>query len=249
MSLPATPRALDAARRIRAVHDLIRQAARLAEAQVMESCWEIRGEIPDRDAFEAFCAAELPMLEPGRAWLMAETWGAARRSRRLRDAARSDPDAALEFVRGFVEAGLEGRLLESGVDAEAVEVLTLPPRRRGERMRKLLDVARQVEAGRDPVAEEIERAVRERDEAVAALKAGSGVESLAAHPQRRLREAAGELQAAEAAVAELAGRIEGLCAAERVPDAMNRRLVAAGDLLIGNVERIITAAMGGRDAQ
>ena len=246
---PAPRTALEAAGRIRAVHDAMQQISKIAEAQVLEAAWCIRQEIPERGTFDAFVGAELPMLTAERAWLMAETWSVARKSRELRNLANDDPSGALEFVRGFVEAGLEERLTEAGgIDRDAVEVLTLPARKRNARLRKLLDVAQQVEAGKDPGdAEYIEQLTRERDEAVQALRDGDGVEVLSAHPVRQLNEASKQLLEVESQVAALAQKIETLCQRTPVSDALNKRLVAAGDLLIGNTERIIQAAMGEPD--
>ena len=251
MSLPAGPGpkpavspAVAAAQRIVLVHGQVQHFARLAEAQVMESAWVIRRNIPDRRAFDAFVAAEAPVLAPDKAWLMADAWEAARRNRGMRELVDADPAAAIDFVRSVVEAGAEERLAAlDDDDREFLDLARLPRRRRNEQLRKLLDVARVVDEGRDPVREELEQMARERDEAKQALASGGDVESLSSHPQARLRDAAGELQEIEKSLAPLAERIEGLIAATEVPDAVRRRLVATGDLLMGALERIAAAAL------
>ena len=255
MSLPAEPvalppsaRALDAARRITIVRQQVERFTRIAKAQVMEAAWEIREEIPERDAFDAFVAGHTP-VEPERGWVMAQAWGVARAKRELRELVRDDPDSALEFVGALVESSVaEGVDDVDEIGREMVAFYTLPPRTRDKRLRNLLTVSKDVEAGKHPGdAEYIEQLTRERDEAVQALKDGNGVESLSAHPVRQLNDAAKELLGVESQVAALAEKIEGLCKRAAVSEALHRRLVAAGDLMIGNTERIIAAAMGEAD--
>lgn len=247
---PAPRAALEAAARIRVVHEQLRRVSHLAEAQLMEAAWTIRGEIPERAAFDAFVAEHAPVLDPGRAWLMADTWAVARRSRKLKELAYSDAPAALDFVRQFVEAGeREGIEAVDELDADAVALLAQPAARRHEGLRKLLSVSRDVEASADPHRARMERLERERDEAVDALERGAPVESLSMHPAKRLKAAAADLQAIESQLAPLAEAVEALCRGDGASEAVRQRLLATGDLALGHVERITAAAMGGDEAQ
>ena len=227
--------ALEAAHRIRAVHETMVAISRIAEAQVMEAAWTIRREHPDRDAFERFVAERVGVLAPEKAWLMAQTWDAARGSPELRDLARTRPADAMDFVRGYVEAGLQERL--GGLDEtdRAAVRLASQPRRLRAHMR---DLVRQHDANRD----RIEALERERDDAVAELVAERGGASrLDAHPMR----AADDLRDAESRLAEIADRLAPVLAA--ATESVRSRVLATNDLAMGHLERIAAAVYGGEE--
>ena len=134
--------AIQAVWRIRAWHDAMRTLSAIAEAQVMQACWAIRREHSDRPDFDAFCAAQGlgTIMGAPQAWLMAETWDVARRQRPLRELAADRPTDAIEFVKGFVEAGREEDLRELDEDdRRVVEILAAPPRARRSKIRTLLE--------------------------------------------------------------------------------------------------------------
>ena len=128
------------ARCIRAWSDTLRALSPIAAAQALEACWAIRTEYSARQTFDAFVRQHVRVLSPDRAWLMAQTWDAARCHRELLMLAWSRPEDAIEFVRAFVEAGAEDLLGRPGdADRETAELLRLPRRERRTRLRALLD--------------------------------------------------------------------------------------------------------------
>ena len=132
--------ACQGARCIRAWSDTLRALSPIAAAQALEACWAIRNEYSSRETFDAFVRQHVRVLSPDRAWLMAQTWDAARYHRELLMLAWSRPQDAIEFVRAFVEAGAEDLLRRPGdTVAETAELLRLPRRKRRARVRVLLD--------------------------------------------------------------------------------------------------------------
>lgn len=144
-AIPAAPAreltAIQAVEQIRAWHEALRSISAVAEVRVLEACWTIRREHPERADFNRLVGGHLDgILEPDRAWLMAETWEASRHSKRLRDATVRDPDHAIAFVREFVETGHQERLraLDDG-DREVISILTDRPSKRRARIRALIE--------------------------------------------------------------------------------------------------------------
>ena len=143
MKLPpsATPNigAEQAAERIRAWHDALRSISAVAEAQVMECAAAIRRDYPDREDFHYFVLRKLDgVLDPEKAWLLAETWELSSDHRRLRDLALARPREAMEFARAVTDAGTGAREFLDDHDLEIAEILEEPPRARLFRLRELL---------------------------------------------------------------------------------------------------------------
>lgn len=142
---PAAPAreltAIQAVEQIRAWHEALRSISAVAEVRILEACWTIRRERPEREDFNALVGGHLDgILEPDRAWLMAETWDAARRSRRLREVAVREPDSAIAFVREFVDGGRAERLQSlDDEDHEVISILTDRPAQRRSRIRALIE--------------------------------------------------------------------------------------------------------------
>lgn len=133
--------AIQAVEQIRAWHEALRSISAVAEVRVLEACWTIRRELPARDDFDRLVGDHLDgILDPGRAWLMAETWEVSRHSRLLREEATREPDHAIAFVREFVESGHRERLLKLDEgDREVISILTDRPSKRRARIRALID--------------------------------------------------------------------------------------------------------------
>ena len=132
--------ACQGARCIRAWSDTLRALSPIAAAQALEACWAIRKEYSSRDTFDAFVRQHVRVLSADRAWLMAQTWEAARHHRELLMLAWSRPENAIEFVHAFVDAGAEDLLGRPGdADPETAELLRLPRRKRRTRLRALLN--------------------------------------------------------------------------------------------------------------
>ena len=231
--------ALQAAQRVRAWHETLRTLSAIAEAQVMEAMWVIRREYPKRAAFVEFVAARVGIVAPRRAWLMAQTWDAARRNRNMRRLAETQPDEAIEFARGLVEAGQEERLANlDDDDREIAEALTGTPRQRRSRLRKLLDAERAAATGRHPVdVKRIEDLTAERDAALVAAEAGG---ERTASPASLTA----DLQKVERTVATLAEAAAEALRAGAVGESARERLLRTIDLMIGSLDRISAAAMG-----
>ena len=144
-ALPLQARAIlmsacQGARCIRAWSDTLRALSPIAAVEAMEACWAIRNEYSSRETFDAFVRTHVRVLSANRAWLMAQTWDAARYHRELLALARSRPQDAIEFVHAFVAAGAEDLLRRPGdTDPETAELLRLPRRKRRAQLRALLD--------------------------------------------------------------------------------------------------------------
>ncbi len=235
---------LEELRRIRAVCGLARAVSQMLEAQLMESLWKVRREVSERGAFEGLIRSHTE-LEPGRAWLMAETWEVARRNRELRELAADRPREAMALVSQFVEAGVEERLEDLGKeDREVAEVMAKPPRQRNAAIRELIAAGRAVSEGRHPGdRERIAALEAERDEAVAELGAARKVADMGSHPRAQLRESVAELRGLESSLAELAERLEGLLPG--AGESARRQVLAAADMAVGSLERISGAATDG----
>ena len=236
---PAT--AVEAIGRIRIWHEALKTLAAVAEAQIMEACWTIRREFPDRPQFDAVIDTNLSgVLQPDRGWLMAETWGVARRQRDVRQLVSSQPDAAMRFVREFVDAGTAEQLeLLDEDDQTMAELLSATPRQRRLRIRGLLAAERAAAAGRSPAD------IRRIEE----LEAAAGVTSMDDHPAARLRERLAQLAEAERVLRETAEATEGLGAA--ATERQRAQLLAYTDRIIDHAEAIasdIYAAPHGDEA-
>ena len=104
---------------------------RFTDVQMMVHAWVIRREYPEREAFDAFCGEHVFTHTAEKAWLLAQTWEVARRSRDMQQLARVDPDEAVELMQDFVDAGLEQRVTDLDEDDRAiVQVLAAPRRQR-----------------------------------------------------------------------------------------------------------------------
>lgn len=242
MSLPAVPEpasaptaALAAAQRIHGLYAAVRAVAAQAEAMVMEALWDIRREIPDRHAFEEFVIEHTPLSDGRQAWLQAETWETARRSRHMRELASDRPQEAMRMVQGFLDAAAEDGLEMLGEDdVQVAAIYAMPPRKRARAIRDLVESRRTVDSGRSPDdVERIAALTAERDEAVARLNA----------PTPETKEVLAELGAVESRLAEVAGRVAVLFVdGEPVPELARRRVLRWGDQLHETVDQILDAA-------
>lgn len=131
--------AIEAAESIRAWHTMLREISALAEVKVMSAAATIREQIPEREEFDAFVGRHLHgVLEPERAWLMAETWGVARNNRAIREFAASKPAEAVEFVSEFVRTGQMEQLdLLDETDERLVKWSGMGARARRRELRRL----------------------------------------------------------------------------------------------------------------
>lgn len=219
----STMTAIQAVERIRAWHETMRALSAVVEAQVMEACWCIRRELVDRNLFDAFVGGHLDgMVEPSRAWLMAETWDVARRSSPLRAFASRQPSEAIEFVRTFVEVGAAEQLKSLDEhDRTLVGLITAPARTRRSR---------------------IEALTRQRS-----LDLEGGAECRERPPQPEtaagLNECIVELRALTHRIDELATVLPDLLAGDASNRARRERIFPLTDLGIGALERIASAAV------
>ena len=187
--------------RVRAIWDTARSLAQELEAQLCEELWGIRQEIgPDERRFKGLIAGNSD-LDPERAWLMAETWDAARRNRSLRELAQKRPSEAMTMVGEFVSSGLKNRLeaLDDD-DQEVVAIIAQPPRKRGKAIKALLEASRAAGDGHSPAArEEIATLTAERDAAVEQLEQARKETRL---PGEYQRQTIGDLREIEARLAD-----------------------------------------------
>ena len=226
-----------AAQAIAAWHETSRTLGALIQAKVMESCWVIQREHSGREGFELFAGRHLAgILEPDRAWLLAETWGAARTNRGLRELATTDSAAAIGFVEGFVDAGMTDRLDQlDDADKRLVEFATAAPAKRLSMMRELLASDQAARQGRHPEdVQAIGRLTAERDQyrdrAYGRAPAGDEV-----------REVIGDLHRIERELATIADRLP-----ETIPgadDGLRQRLLAATDSVIARIDAISGQAL------
>lgn len=219
--------ALQAAQRIRTWREVLHAMSATAEAQVMASCWAIRREHVDREAFDAFVARHLDgVLRGDQAWALADTWDAARRNRGIRDLASTRPDEAVALVTGYAEAVPDGGFDED--DRELVELLAAPPRKRRTRLRELRAAAMAARENRDPEdVRRIRELEGERDDALVQARiagAGGAIDpmELLAEDERRLSARADEFDG-------LRGRLS---------DGARDRLLRLADMAMGSLERI-----------
>ncbi|MYD99746.1 MAG: hypothetical protein F4Y03_00495 [Alphaproteobacteria bacterium] len=217
---------------IRACRDALRVLWDAMESRVMESCWVIRREIPDREAFTAYVRERLDgVMEADRAWAAAAAWDAARSNRDLRRLASRRPAEAVDYMYEFVKAGREdlaGGDVGDEAQRRAVEILSAPAAKRTRMVRRLIESER---TGRSPE----DAALIEAQEAeIAGLRAErerSGPEGRAA-----LRECLETLGRIDGELAEVGGR---LAETARLADGgLRMRLQAAADGLYGRCEAI-----------
>ena len=239
-SAPAT--ALDAVASIRVWRDAARALSSLVEARVMEAAWTIRREYAEHGAFVAFVGARLGgVMDPERAWLMAETWDVARRNRSLRELATRRGDEAMAFVAEFVAAGPAALAALDEDRREVAEIVAAAPQRRHEMIQDLLDATRHAQEQRSPDdVREIAVLTRERDtlrEQALNRRDSSGEE---------IRDAVADLRRVESEIAGIAGRLS-----EAMPGAnqAHRNMVlAAGHKLREYLDAITGLAVGSRPA-
>ena len=182
----ASQAVLDELQRVRAISRAFRVIAEALEAQLMESLWKIRKEVPERPAFERLIR-EHTNLKPERAWLMAQTWESARRNRPLRELTLDRPDQALALVSEFVEAGLDDRMENlTDDDREVAAIIAKPPRRRIAAIRELIAQGKAAQQGRSQTDDKyITRLEVQRDDAWAELKKTRQENSGSQSPERQ----------------------------------------------------------------
>ncbi|MYI76068.1 MAG: hypothetical protein F4057_12470 [Acidobacteria bacterium] len=218
---------------------------RFTDVQMMVHAWVIRREYPEREAFDAFCGEHVFTHTAEKAWLLAQTWEVARRSRDMQQLARVDPDEAVELMQDFVDAGLEQRVTDLDEDDRAiVQVLAAPRRQRRLRLREMCAAERG--AGRLPQdVRLIEELTAERDAARAELAA---VDKVRSHPVAALNAASDDLQQREAALAELVEAVAGaLRGGGASAQATRERMLRTCDLMFGSLERLSAMCMGRLD--
>ena len=226
---------MDELRRIRTLCETARAVAQVLAAQLMESLWKIRNEVGDRKQFERLIAAHTD-LEPGRSWLMAETWEAGRQNRELRQLASAKPNEALALITQFVEGGLEDRLEGlSDEDQEIAAIIAKAPRKRTAAIRDLIAQSKTAQTGkRNPAdAEEIAVLTAERDAAIEQLEAARKV---VPHAGEKAREVVDDLRKAEKAIADIAHRIT-LLPHDSARNVIGAEAVPLFDLIIQSAER------------
>ena len=217
---PGPLTALQAAESIRAWHSMLREISALAEVKVMQAAAAIRGQIPEREDFDAFVGRHLDgVLAPDKAWLMAETWGALARNRQIREFALSKPAEAVEFVSEFVRTGqMEQLELLDDLDAKLLDFSAKGPRARRAELRRLYALEPEPEPG--PLAD--------------VYDAGTG-----AADRRAVRTAIDDLRKLESEAARIAAAL-----AERrgvVSDTQARSAVSVVDHVYGHMDAIATA--------
>lgn len=132
-SPPATRR--DAVAVIRGWHETLRTLSAVAEVQVMAACWRLRQIAPSRETFEEIVTEDLEgVLRPNRAWVLADTWDAARRQRAVSRLVSVDPSSAIAFIRDLTAAIPDATELDED-DRRIAALLAAPPRQRREQLR------------------------------------------------------------------------------------------------------------------
>ena len=153
----------DAAREIKSLRAMVTQAARFAEARIMELLWEVRQELPEDRIFGEFVNFETN-IEPDLALSMASTWDTVRKNRSLREFAQRKPGDTILLVQQLAEAGVD---TSDETDADVAQVLSLPSRKRRDVLRDLISRGNAVADGHHPAdQEEIRTLKAERDAAI-----------------------------------------------------------------------------------
>ena len=237
-SAPPPATAAAAVQTIRTCRGLARVLWEAIEAKVLEACWVIRREHPDRPAFVAYVARQLDgEMDPERAWLAAETWDVARSNRRVRELAVDRPTDAMDFVAEFVREGREAELKapDSEIGRRSVEILTAPKKKRDRMLHDLLDAERAAKARRHPDdVRTIERQALELDD----LRGRVDPRPTA---RQTLRECLAEMNRIEGELAEVAGRL-----AETAPAAdgsLRLQLQVASDSIDGRSQELAEALL------
>ena len=218
---------------IRVLRSLVVQVAQMAEAQIMERLWRCRAEFGDDEpSFTSFVRAELD-IAPTEALGYVATWETARKSRRLREMAQSQPDAAMAFVQRLVASGAEAAVVAD--DAEVTRLLTLPPRQQARALRDLIDTQTAVEGDRHPDD------VRRIDELETELAVATGeVSSIEHSPAARARALTDYL---DDVYRELSARTGDIDALGQVGQGVRGRAARTADGLIGLLERAVGATL------
>ena len=220
-----------AVERILAWRSALTAISAVAEAQILACCAAIRREHPERDEFRAFVSRRLSgSMDPDRAWLMADTWAAARKNRQLRELVARAPAEAIEFVRGMADA-LSDEEIEAldEDDARVTEILAAAPRSRRKRIRALLESDRAARDGRHPDD------VRRIEDLERRAAPAPGGEFEAALSVRRLADALSEHERA------LAETVDGIVAHAAKSGPQHDRLLRLGDLIVGQIDRLSDA--------
>jgi hypothetical protein len=228
-SMTPTPAAHEAAGRIRALHMTARTFAQLIEAQIMESLWIIRRELPVDAEFYTFVESQTP-IDRRRARLMVDTWSVARRRRELRELAQSRPSEALALMKSAIDAGVQ---LADATDKQVAELLSRPPRQRNRAIRELIE---------SHEAQEEESTVREPERPIVGT-VGRNEESRSS----RLGELLEALQKIEGELADLLLTAEMVLGETRpIPGAGRERLLSLAAIATDHIERINDLALSSR---
>ena len=235
MDTPPPATLYEAVARIRTWHDVMGRLSQVVAAQTMEALCIIRDQVPGDSEFRGVVERELAgILQPDRALLMARTWAAARKQRRLRELAASTPDEAMSFVSEFVASGREEDL-DDETDPDVLAILTLPKRRRVAAVRDLIR-GREHQDGRaaahaDPGSEDYLPGLQTAEEREAA------------EWRARLQVLAESVKEAERILGNGALAAEQL-RSELLSKSARHQLVAHTDLIQGHIETIAELAMG-----
>ena len=227
--LPATPKAHEAASRIRMAYEVGRGVMKMVEATMMEGFWVIRQEVPGED-FGSFVEQHTP-FDREQAGRMVETWRVARKRRDLRELAQQRPDEALQLVAASIDAGVR---IEDASDEQVQHILAKPPRVRHSAIKRLIESADRPSPGAEA---RIEAAEAERDAAVEALQEER---KLAGHQSARTAAMVEALQARERELAELSMDAQIALDAE-TPEPVRERVLALTDSAMESIERIAEA--------
>lgn len=236
---PAPTSVVEAVGRIRAWHEVLQSLAAAAEAQIMEACGVIRRHHPEKDVFEALVARELDgILPPARAWLMAETWGVARKQRDLRQLVSHRPQQAMRFVREFVDAGVAEQLeLLDEDDQTFAELMSDSPAKRRTRIREWKAAERAAAEGRSLA--DIAR--------IEELEAAAGAPAdVASHPVAKVGEQIKELHRIEGELFGVSQAMAGL--ASHIGPRQQDQLYAITDRIIGLTESMVAETLAAEES-
>ena len=162
---------LEEIKRVSAICATAQAVMQTLEAQLMESFWKIRQELGGDQARFQMLIRTYTQFQSDRAWLMADTWEAARKNRQLRTLATREPSEALRLVSRFVDAGITEQLESLSEDEQqTARFLTLSPRKQAAQIREWKDDAKAAREGHNPGdLERIRAAEAERDAAIEEL--------------------------------------------------------------------------------
>ena len=251
----ATLSAIQAAQHIRVVVAFTRTIAEMAEAQIMEAAWIVRRDYPERGGFDRFVAEQLgETMSPDRVWRYAETWGAIRASRPLRELAQRRPGEAISLIAEYRDAGGDTEALDAA-DRHVQQALSKPKRTRARLFREMARSHLAASAGRNPAdVEQIRTLSEERDAALQELERNRKVVATVDAPAGHVRMLHREVLELLGKMTDCVGSFEAFTEHLPVPGERSIALDSAMDAMLGvsdNVaelgERISEAAMGETD--